>query len=129
MGVPGSKIWSNLQLLSLFQSKYLKCDDCYDDNDGSQGLRVDTSSGDVITASRKNEISCYSKSKNYSLRSLPFFTISLKSVVLFNIFVSKMEKIWTFDGKVTRCLKRRGGTQWDSSAAHNRLRHSFRSYT
>lgn len=52
MGVPGSKIWSNLQLLSLFQSKYLKCDDCYDDNDGSQGLRVDTGGGDV-TASTK----------------------------------------------------------------------------
>ena len=41
-----------------------------------------------------------------------------------------LEKIWTFDGKVTRCLQRRGeGTQWDSSATHNRIRHSFRSYT
>ena len=118
MGVPGSKIWSNLQLLSLFQSKYLKCEDCYDDNDGSQGLRVDTGGGDVSTAStiaKKNKRKhlvrfCYPKSKNYSLCSLPLFTFSLKiSIVLFNIFVSKMEKIWTFDGKVTRCLKRRGG--------------------
>ena len=54
MGVPGSKIWSNLQLLSLFQSKYLKCGDCYDDNDGSQGLRVGSSdAGDVIKTSTK----------------------------------------------------------------------------
>ena len=54
MGVPGSKIWSNLQLLSLFQSKYLKCGDCYDDNDGSQGLRVGSSAADdVIKTSTK----------------------------------------------------------------------------
>ena len=34
MGGPGYKIWSNLQLLSLLWGKYLRCDDCYDYNDG-----------------------------------------------------------------------------------------------
>ena len=76
-------------------------------------IRVYTSCGDVITAStkaKKNMRFCYPKSNNYFLCSLPLYTFSLKlSIVLFNIFVSKMEKIWTFDGKVTRCLKRRGG--------------------
>ncbi len=124
MGVPGSKIWSNLQLLSLFQSKYLKCGDCYDDNDGSQGLRV-ANTGDVIktlTKAKKNMKRekygnqrkhlgriCHPNSKKCSLCRFPLLTFSLKlSLVLFNIFVSKLEKIWTFDGKVTRCLQRRG---------------------
>ena len=60
MGVPGSKIWSNLQLLSLFQSKYLKCDDCYDDNDGSQmmimmAVRASEWTRAVVTSSQHQE--------------------------------------------------------------------------
>ena len=48
----------------------------------------------------------------------------------FKYFRLEAGEIWTFDGKVTRCLQRREeGTQWDSSATHNRIRHSFRSYT
>ena len=104
MGVPGSKIWSNLQLLSLFQSKYLKCGDCYDDNDGSQVLRVANSdAGDVIKTctkakknmkrekyenKRKHRVRiCHPNSKKWFLCRFPFWRFSLKlSSVLFNIF-------------------------------------------
>ena len=89
MGGPGSKIWSNLQLLSLFESKYLKCDDCYDDNDGSQVLRAGNSAaGDVIKTltkakkkmkrekyenKRKHCVRiCHPNSKKWSLCRFPF---------------------------------------------------------
>ena len=52
---------------------------------------------------------CHPNSQKCSLCRFPLLTFSLKlSLVLFNIFVLKLEKIWTFDGKVTRCLQRRG---------------------
>ena len=98
MGVPGSKIWSNLQLLSLFESKYLKCDDCYDDNDGSQVLRAGNSAaGDVIKtltkAKKKMKREKYENKRKHCVRIFHPKQKQQKMVSMQNSFLNVFTQI------------------------------------